>query len=143
MNTTNHPKRIIGEQEIIRLNMMRINQKDKVLTRVELRSILKTIAFPSNDTFIRCMCQGLNPIIEKIEKGVYRFPQSPIYFDRLKESWKKYQEYTSKMNKKGKIKEQVESEPTKCTNDETQCINYLKALGYRIYRQKPIEYEEL
>lgn len=135
----------VTENEIIALNWMRESKQGRTFTRQEIKDIFKKIHFPICDAFLMSITNGANPPIIKIDKGKYQFAPTPIHIDRLKTVWDDYNKYNMSHKTKKSIKSDIDTITELKANqelDEQSCINYLKSLGYKIYRPK-LEYEEI
>lgn len=115
----------VDDNVIALFNARRENQKGKKLSRDEVVKYLNELKFPKNTNFLAAMCEGVNPPIMRLEKGIYMFNSSPVYKDRLQTAidafYKKRSEYTVK-------------KPTVVKFTEEQAISFLKSKGYKVYR---------
>lgn len=88
--------------------------------------------------------------IINVRKGIYVWKPEPININLIKVMYEevraKSREYTqNKENKKKELKKELKKEPpTKGTQITPEyCEQYLLKLGYKIYKPRPIQYDEI
>ena len=129
-------KHEVDEQEIAKFNLTRENLKGKEFNQAEIREKIHKMLGYSHDTkMLRALCDGVNPPILKIRRGVYCFNPKPVFKDRLQTVWDTYTKFSISKNKC------FEESP-----DQTALIKdaimLLKNAGYKVL--KPItQYEEV
>ena len=133
MKKTSH--HIVDEQEITRFNWTRDNLKGREFNQVEIREELhKKMGYSKAAGMLRALCDGANPPILKIKRGVYCFNPKPVYIERLQTVWDVYTKYANPQNyKNGKHEHHVSIE---------QAIKVLKDAGYKILKPT-VQYEEV
>jgi hypothetical protein len=158
------PVREITEKDSSRYNTMRANHLQESYTYEELQEIFRKNDFPGDWNFIKALTWGDNPPLHKVtrktedgkERIYYRFHDKPLFVERLKNAYKEYRKKASakitvklsnetkmRVENAGKI-ETPQSQPQQEEKDVIElAIELLKSEGYRIYKPKPIEYEEI
>mgnify|MGYP007013868943 CR=1 FL=1 len=114
---------VVDDKLISLFNMRRENQRGKELSRADVLKYLYEMHFPKKDTILTALCDGKNPPIQKLRKGVYMFNGSPVYKDRLQTALDTFYNMRKKNNA-------VVEPPF----SEEEAIAYLKSKGYKIYR---------
>jgi hypothetical protein len=133
MKKTNH--HVVDDQEIMRFNLTREILKGREFNQSEMREELnKKLGYSKAAAMLRALCNGTNPPILKIKRGVYCINPKPVFKERLQLAW---DEYTKMANpqcyKTGKHEHPISID---------QAIKVLKDAGYKIL--KPItEYKEI
>lgn len=81
--------------------------------------------------------------IDKVSSGIYRFNGLPTHIHIMEKALKRCQERVKSWGKKNiRVDEEVPVANCEPITEE-YCVNYLKKLGYKVMKPKPVEYEEL
>lgn len=131
----NKQRHIVGEQEVLRFNLRRENNKGKTFNPTQLRTLLKEMGYTVSSKFITCLTSGVNPPIVRVSRGTYAFAKNPVFIDRLQKVWSDYADYGCK-TKHSATEEKVEVESI------SQAITLLKKHGFKIYKPT-MKYEEV
>ena len=123
-------KHIVDDQEILRFNLMRENLLGREFSAKEMKQHLKDkMGYKSGEETLRALCDGINPPIIKVRRGVYAVNPKPIYKNRLQTAMDIKTKHTYTPKSKGDM-----------TVEEA--INLLKSKGYKIYVPL-VEYKEV
>jgi len=124
------PRHKVDEQEIMRFNMRRENEKGKTYTRTEFKELLGKMGYAKSNTIITAMTSGENPPFIRVDRGKYAFNPKPVHIDRLQKVWEDYMPYLT-------------NRPQAILQSEIdEAVKLLKNNGYKVLR--PItQYEEV
>lgn len=119
--------KIVTETVINAFNIMRESAKGQTFNRVQMQEKLSHLGFPKHNAVLKAFCEGVNPPIVRVERGVYMFAKDVVYKDRLQLA---FDNYTKAANpgcyKNGRYSKRL---------TEEECIQFLKDTGkYEIYR---------
>lgn len=128
------PHHVVDEQEIMRFNLRRENERGKEYSASEFRDLLKKMGYCTSGNLIKCMVSGENPPFIRLSRGRYTFNPKPVHIQRLQKVWDEYGYIGRNRMAKNPDKKQLEL-------DVNRAIKMLKDLGYKVL--KPVtRYEE-
>lgn len=131
----NKKHHVVDEQEIMRFNLFRENNKGKEFSLEEFKALLQKMGYATSGNLIKCMVDGVNPPFIRIARGKYAFNSKAVYIDRLQKVWDDYGYIGRNRMASNPDKKQLEL-------DVNRAIKMLKELGYKVL--KPItQYEEV
>lgn len=126
---------VVDEQEIMRFNMYRENNKGKEFSLEEFKTLLNKMGYATSGNLIKCMVNGVNPPFIRVSRGKYAFNPKAVYIERLQKVWDDYGYIGRNRMASNPDKKQLEL-------DVNRAIKMLKDLGYKVL--KPItRYEEV
>ena len=126
---------IVSEDEIMKFNLTRTDMRGKEYSQQQMREELnRRMGYSKAAAMLRALCDGINPPIIKVRRGVYAVNPKPVFKDRLQLSWDEYTKFANPQNyKNGKHEPNVSVE---------QAIKILKEAGYKVL--KPVtQYKEI
>lgn len=134
MNGKGH--KVVSDNDISLFNIFRDNMKGKEMSRQDIKKALhKELGYVEHDSFLKALCDGVNPPIIRIRRGVYVVSPKPVFKDRLQVAFDTYTKCANPRNytATGKYEEKISIE---------KAIKVLKDAGYKVL--KPItQYEEI
>lgn len=126
---------VVDEQEIMRFNLRRENEKGKTYNPEEFKELLRKMGYATSGNLIKCMVSGENPPFIRMERGKYCFNPNPVHIARLQKVWDDYG-YIGR----NRINPNPDEKQLKL--DVNRAIRILKELGYKVL--KPVtQYEEV
>lgn len=116
---------VVTDEEIARFNSVREITKGREFKRSEIiQTLNEELGWPKSSPYLlMALCEGINPPIVKVRKGVYIFNKEPVYKARLGHAFKRYTQYTNP-------ERYANSTDTKINIEEA--IKVLKDAGYKV-----------
>ena len=111
-------KRIISKDECSSFNSLRMESQGKTFDNKTIVSAMKQL-FQSNDSNLLANLCSVGAI-ERISRGKYKFPETPVHISRLQAA------FTKKANRKPKLNALTVESATE----------FLKKHGYRVLQKK-------
>lgn len=128
-------KHVVTDEEITHFNLFRENMKGKECSRKEMMEAIRNkTTYKVWDALFKSLCEGVNPPIIRIRKGVYCVNPKPVYKERLQTV---FDSLASDNKKYQKTREANAIDTT-----IAEAIKILKNNGYKVYKQV-IKYEEV
>ena len=117
-------KKVVSEKECSMLNTLRVEYQHKNLSRTEVINMIKFSVGWKRDEVIKDV---LNKVFVRVQRGVYKFPEQPIYIGKLQGIF----DSLSTKRKQSVVQETV----TVVVNPIEEAIRLLKNNGYKITKQ--------
>lgn len=130
-------KHIVSKIEVARFNEMREKLIVQELSLNQIREQLnECMGYSKAYAMLRALCEGENPPIIRVRRGVYCVSPHPVYIQRLQTCWDMYTRFANpQYYKDGKFKYPISIE---------SAIQLLKEAGYKIFAPtQKIEYVEV
>ena len=78
-------RRVFTDEDIKRFNMLRQENVNRSFTFSEMTTFLKNNGFKGSEILVRKFSKG--GIIVRVKKGVFRFPDKPVYYKLFQQCW--------------------------------------------------------